>query len=272
VTIGDKNFTEQFVLGELYRQALAAEGFNVSINRNIGPTEVSYQAVASGRLAMYPEYLDVWNTSVAGYTKQFSSAQSAYQAAEEFAQAHGMVLLTPTPFSDTEALGILRSYGVDHGLRTMEDLGAAATDMTIGAPPEFQSSPTGLPAIEQAYGFSPAAVKPLDIGAQYTALERGTVQAAYVTTTDGQLSNRAFQLLRDPQSVFGVGNVVPVVSQKVLAAEGPDFAATIDRVSRLLTLRVMRQLNADVDIYNQDPAAVARQFLQAHGLVAISPS
>src|SRR5436305_8998192 len=61
VTIGDKNFTEQFVLGELYYQALKAQGFTVYLNRNIGPTEVRVQALESGRLALYPEYLDIWN-------------------------------------------------------------------------------------------------------------------------------------------------------------------------------------------------------------------
>src|ERR1700736_5428613 len=53
--IGDKNFTEQFVLGSLYQQALKAQGFTVDLNRNIGPTEVTIQALQSGRLDMYPE-------------------------------------------------------------------------------------------------------------------------------------------------------------------------------------------------------------------------
>ena len=55
-------------------------------------------------------------------------------------------------------------------------------------------------------------------------------------------------------------------------AEGPAFATTIDRVSRLLTVAVMRRLNAAVDISHQDPAVVAKHFLQAHGLVAASAS
>ena len=73
-------------------------------------------------------------------------------------------------------------------------------------------------------------------------------------------------LLKDPLKVLGSGNVVPVVSSKVLQAEGPAFARTINRVSKLLTLQAIRQLNAAVDIYNEDPAAVAQQFLAAYGL------
>jgi glycine betaine/choline ABC-type transport system substrate-binding protein len=56
----------------------------------------------------------------------------------------------------------------------------------------------------------------------------------------------------------------------VILAEGPAFAATIERVSRLLTTPVMRRLNAAVDIQNQDPAVVAKQFLLAHGIPAAS--
>ncbi len=272
VTIGDKNFTEQFVLGELYLQALQAQGFDVSLDRNIGPTEVSIQAVAKGNISMYPEYLDVWNQSVAGYRPPTANPRRAYANAEVYAQAHGLELLPPTPFSDTEAIAVTGAYANANHLRTLEDLRRVAPTLTLGAPPEFQKSPTGLSAIEQAYGFTPAAVKSLDIGAQYQALDQGTVQAAYVTTTDGQLYNRGYRLLQDPRGVFGIGNVVPVVSQTVLAAEGPAFQHTIDAVSALLTMREIRSLNSDVDVYNQDPAVAAKQFLQANGLVPASPS
>ena len=54
------------MLGELYRQALEAQGYTVVLNRNIGPTEVTIPALESGRLDMYPEYLDTWDSSVAG--------------------------------------------------------------------------------------------------------------------------------------------------------------------------------------------------------------
>ena len=67
--------------------------------------------------------------------------------------------------------------------------------------------------------------------------------------------------------MFGWGNVVPVVSASALAAEGPAFATTIDRVSELLTTSVMRQLNQAVDVSGQSPSAVAMQFLETHGLI-----
>jgi osmoprotectant transport system substrate-binding protein len=272
VTIGDKNFTEQFVLGELYTEALTAQGFSVALNRNIGPTEVTLQALQSGRLAMYPEYLDTWNSSIAGQQRPFRSLRSAFLAAQQYAVAHGLELLQPTPFSDTDAIGVLLDFAVRNGLSSIRDLRKVAQVLTLGAPPQFQQAPTGLPALEQAYGFVPATFKPLEIGEQYQALEQGLVQAADVTTTDGQLTTGNYVLMKDPLKVLGWGNVVPVVSAKVLQAEGPAFAATINRVTALLSLQAIRELNAAVDLSGEDPAAVAKQFLVAHGLAPATSS
>ncbi len=272
VTIGDKNFTEEFVLGQLYYQALQAQGFPVLINQNIGPTEVTMQALRSGQLGMYPEYLDTWNSSVAGYPESFTRGRAAYLAAQHYALTHGFELLDPTPFSDTSAIGVTVAYADQNRLRTIGDLRKVAQTLTLGAPPQFQQEAGGLPALQQAYSFTPAAFKALEIGDQYLALDQSRVQAADVNTTDGQLTTGNYTLLNDPKRVFGVGNVVPVVSAKVLDAEGPAFAATINRVSALLTLTTIRELNAAVDVAGQDPPTVAKRFLVDHGLIPATTS
>jgi osmoprotectant transport system substrate-binding protein len=272
VTIGDKNYTEQFVLGQLYLQALQADGFTVNLNDNIGPTEVTTQALSAGTLAMYPEYLDLFNTAVAGYKHSFRTQFDAYAAAQRYALAHGLDLLSPTPFSDTDAIGVTVAYAADNRLRTIRDLHRVASSLTVGGPPQFQQDAPGLTEIEQAYGVTPAAFKVLAIGDQYAALNDGVVQAADVNTTDGQLSSGDYTLLRDPHRIFGWGNVVPVISAKALAAEGPAFATTIDRVDAALTTSAMRQLNSDVDVAQQNPADVAKQFLETHGLLTPAPS
>ncbi len=272
VTIGDKNFTEQFLLGELYKQALQAQGFAVVLDPNIGPSEVTIPALANGRLDMYPEYIGTWNRTIAGDTETFASLSDALRAGRAYAAAHGFELLTATPFSNTDAIAVTRGYALANRLGTIDDLRPLAATMTLGAPLQFQQRPTGLPALEAAYGFLPASFKALDVGSQYQALDKGTVQAADVNTTDGQLASGTYQLLADPRHAFGWGNVVPVAPAKVLLAEGPAFARTINRVNSLLSTPVMRTLNAAVDIGHQTPAAVAKQFLQAHGLVPTTAS
>jgi osmoprotectant transport system substrate-binding protein len=272
ITIGDKNYTEQFVLGQLYSQALQADGFTVNLSDNIGPTDVTAQALNSGTLAMYPEYLNVFDTAVAGYQHSFRSQFDAYAAAQRYAVAHGLDLLPPTPFSDTDAIGVTVAYASANRLHSIRDLRKVATSLTLGGPPQFQQGSPGLPAIEQAYGVMPAAFKALPVGDQYAELNDSSVQAADVNTTDGQLASGDYTLLRDPHRIFGWGNVVPVISSKALAAEGPAFATTIDRVDAALTTAAMRQLNADVDVAQQSPDAVAKQFLETHGLLTPAPS
>lgn len=90
---------------------------------------------------------------------------------------------------------------------------------------------------------------------------------ADVFSTDAQLQRVHFTILQDTKHIFGFQNVAPVVSQKVLNAEGPAFAQTLNAVSAKLTVPVMQKLNAAVDINKLDPKDVAHTFLKANGLV-----
>jgi osmoprotectant transport system substrate-binding protein len=264
VVIGDKNTPEQFVLGELYEEALASQGFSVSLNRNIGPPGVTIRALHQGSLNLYPEYIDVWNKQIAHDTHAFASSRAAYAAGQRFAIGQGLQLLNPTPFGNTEALAVTDYYATQHRLRIMGDLGRLAQPLTVGGPPQFKTS--GLIELERAYGFSTHAFKVLPVGGQYQALNQGAIQAAEVNTTDGDLATGDYRVLKDPRHVLGWGNVVPVVTQKTLQNEGPTFTATINAVSALLTLSAMRQMNEQVE-QHVDPATVAAQFLETHGLI-----
>ncbi len=264
ITVGDKNTPEQFVLGELYEQALAARGFPVSLNRNIGPTGVTIHAMRQGTLDLYPEYIDAWNQDVAHDTTKFRSFHGAYQAGQQYALSHGFELLKPTPFGNTPAIVVTDYFARTHGLRQIADLGPFSSALTVGGPLQFKAS--GLPALERVYNLPPPIYKVLPVGGQYDALDTGAVQAAEVNLTDGSLATGDYRVLVDPKRVLGWGNVVPVVTQKVLKAEGPTFVATINAVSALLTLPTMRELNEQVD-QHLDPAAVATQFLETHGMI-----
>ena len=40
MTVGSKNFTEQFILGEIYAQALEAAGYDVKTDLNLGAEQL----------------------------------------------------------------------------------------------------------------------------------------------------------------------------------------------------------------------------------------
>jgi osmoprotectant transport system substrate-binding protein len=267
VTIGDKNYSEQFVLGQLWLQALTAQGYKVSLNENIGPPGVVREALKNGSLAMYPEYLDVFDQTVAGYRRGFHTRRSAYAAAQLYAQRNGLQLLAPTPFSDTSGVAVTLTYATTHHLRDLRDLDRLNGAFTIGGAAGFQASQPGLPTLASVYGVTPHAFHAIAVGSQYGELDSDTIQAAFVNTTDGELASGDYRVLGDPRHVFGFGNVVPVVSAAVLAKEGPAFAATIERVDRTLTLSTIRLLDDAADATGANPATIATAYLQTHGLL-----
>ena len=265
VTLGDKNFPEEYVLGDLYADALKARGFSVSIKGNIGSSELIYQALKNGDLGVYPEYTGVLLSTIAKQNKTPASATATYDEANTYVKAHGSQLLNATPFCDTDAIGVLASYATAHHLASVADIKALGKSFVIAGAPEFATRFEGLLGLKQLYGLDPG-FKPLAIGLQYTALDAGQVQGADVFTTDGQLTSGKYTLLRDPKNVFGFQNVAPLVSKKVLAAEGPAFEATLNAVSSKLTTQAMQQMNGAVTINKDDPNAVAQKFLAANGL------
>src|SRR3954454_7603333 len=104
ITIGTKNFTEQFILGELYKQALEASGFKVSLKSDIGSSEIVDRALTAGSLDMYPEYTGVLLSEIAGVRERPRSPQGAFRWAKAFEEKRGFTLLSMTPFSDSNAL------------------------------------------------------------------------------------------------------------------------------------------------------------------------
>jgi osmoprotectant transport system substrate-binding protein len=267
VTLGDKNFTEQFILGELYAQALRAKGYKVNVKSNIGSSEIIDKAITSGSLDLYPEYTGVILSELAHETKRPSDADAAYAAAKKFEQGRGFTLLDKTPFFDSDALAVKPAYAKKYGLKTLADLKKAAGKVRLGAPPEFRTRFSGLVGLKDEYGLTNFDFKPLSIGLQYKALDSGRIDTADVFTTDGQLQRGSYVVLKDPKFIFGFQNVTPVVSQKVLDREGPAFAQTLNAVTAKLTTEAMSRMNAAVDIDKRKPAAVAKAFLQANSLV-----
>jgi osmoprotectant transport system substrate-binding protein len=266
VTIGDKNFAEENILGALYAQALEAKGFTVKLKDNIGSSEITYKALTSGQIDMYPEYTGTLLSAIAEQTKNPASAAAAYEQAKAFVEKHGLTLLSYTPFYDSDALATLPSYATKHNISSVADLKPLGKSVKLGAAPEFATRFEGLKGLEAEYGVKPT-FKPIAIELSYKALETGQVDVQDVFTTDGQLLGGKFKVLEDPKHVFGFQNVAPVVKQSVVTSEGPAFAETLNKVTSLLTTKAIQQMNAAVSIDKQSAGTVAKQFLQANGLL-----
>src|SRR5947209_6116748 len=225
VTLGTKNFPEEYILGQLYLQALQAKGFTVNLKNSIGSTEVTDTALTSGKIDMYPEYTGTIVQEVEKSKTLPTSATATYNAAKAFEEKRGFTLLQPTPFFDRDALAVKPAYARQHGLTTISDLSKVGA-FSYGAPPENKTRYQGVVGLEQLYGLRKLNFVPLTIGLQYQALDSGKVQVADVFTTDGQLLGGKYTVLSDPKLLFGFQNAVPVVKKSLVTSEGPAFAQT----------------------------------------------
>ena len=272
VTIGTKDFTEEFVLGELYKQALEAKGYTVNLKRNIGPTEITDKALTSKQIDAYPEYTGITTAVVAKDDSLSPSKEDTAQKAKAFYEKRGQTVVGPTPFQDVDAIATTKAFAQKNNLKSVADL-KNLPSFSLGARPEFKSRLTGLVGMKKQYGIDNAKFKQLALGLQYQALDKGDVDSANVFSTDAQLASGKYTVLQDPKGVFGFQQVYFVINKaKYDQLGGTQFSQVIDSVNKLLTNPAMQSMNAAVDLDKKDPKAVAAQFLKANGVTGGSGS
>jgi osmoprotectant transport system substrate-binding protein len=262
VTLGTKNFTEEFIVGQLYKQALAKKGCKVNYKEDIGATEVVDKALTSGQIDAYPEYTGESVATVAGINQNVTSPAQEYSLAKKFYAKRGQVMSQMTPFFDTDAIAVTKAYATKHGLKTTADL-KKVPHFTLGARPEFLNREEGALGMKQVYGVKSFSFKSLALGLQYQALDSGAVQAIDVFTTDPQLASGKYVVLKDPKNIFGFQNIALVIDKKKVNA-CPGLLDTVNGVNKLLTTPAIIAMNKAVAIDHQQPAAVASAFLKAN--------
>jgi osmoprotectant transport system substrate-binding protein len=263
--MGDKNFSEEYLLGDLYQQALQAQGYTVDLKPNLGSSELADAALQSGKIDGLPEYTGVIYTELAHLGDQPKTAAITLAGATSYEKKRGVSVLAPTPFQDKDGVAVLKPYATAHGLKSIGDLKKVGS-FSYGGPPENRTRFQGVVGLKQAYGLNNIQFKPLVIGSQYTALDDQKVDTIAIFTTDGQLASGKYVTLTDDKGIFGYQQVVPIIKSSKLAQMGPAFSATLNKVDALLTLPAIIALNKAVQIDKQDAATVAKEFLKANHL------
>jgi glycine betaine/choline ABC-type transport system substrate-binding protein len=270
ITVGSKNFTEQFILGEIYAQALQAAGYKVKKDLNLGSEQIAFKALKGGDLDGYPEYTSTALTSffdVKATDVPSDAKQAVEQSRDEFAK-EGLVAFNPTPFTSANAVGTLKKTADELGVKKVSDLEGKSQDLTLYGSPECRQRPDCLVGLQQDYGLEFKRFVPVDIGLRYDVLDKGQADLSIIFTTDAQLSTRKdIAILEDDKKVFPPGNVTFVARQEVVDRAGPDMQETIELVQKGLTENVMRELNARVDVDREEPRQAARAYLRESGYI-----
>jgi len=270
LTIGSKNFDEQFILGEIYAQGLEAAGYTVNKDLNLGSEQVALKALNSGEVDGYPEYTSTALTSFFGFAPEDvpGDAQQAYEDSLDEFEGEGLVVFPPTPFSSANAVGLLTETADDLGVSTISDLEDVSEDLTLAGSPECRERIDCLKGLEDNYGLSFGRFTPVDIELRYEVLDQGDADLSILFTTDGQLATSDdYTLLEDDQGLLPSGNVLFVTTEEAVDEAGPDYQETVEKVQEGLTLEVMQELNARVGLDREKPEDVAADYLREAGYV-----
>jgi osmoprotectant transport system substrate-binding protein len=269
LTIGSKNFPESEITGEIYAQALEAAGYKVKTDLSLGSETIALKTLKAGQVSGYPEYTSTALESLFGLEPEEvpADSQEAYEKANKELEKDGLTAFPPTPFSSANAVGTLKKTAEKYGLKTVSDLEGVSQKLSLYGSPECRERIDCLAGLEKLYGLKFASFHPVDIGLRYTVLEKGQADLSILFTTDPQLSAESdkFVILEDDKEVFPAGNVIFVTSQKVAEEAGPDYEKTIVQVQEGLTLPVMQELNARVELEKETAKEAAAQYLKGAG-------
>ncbi len=268
ITIGSKNFTEEFILGEIYAQALQAAGYKVKKQLNLGSEQIALKALKAGRVDAYPEYTGTILTSFCKVKDKDVNHDpaAAYTQAKTCMVKDGITAEAPTPFTDSNGFAVTQATAKKLGnITTLSDLKDKASTLTISGPPECQQRIDCLLGLEKTYGLKFKKFLSIDLAKRHEVIKNGQTDVGEVFTTDGQIKADNLVLLKDDMQLFPPYNATLLAKTPVADAAGPDFAKTVNLVTAGLTLPVMQELNSRVDLDKEKPAAVAKEYLKEAG-------
>jgi glycine betaine/choline ABC-type transport system substrate-binding protein len=269
ITVGSKNFDEQFILGNIYAEALTAAGYTVKKQLNLGSEQIAFKALKKGNIDAYPEYTGTALTSFYKVktddvprdpTKSFSDLKS------DLAKDN-ITAMPQTPFQNTYKVTSTKKTAQKYGTpKTLTDLVAkAGNSVKLSGFPECRQRTDCYVGLEQTYKWKP---KFVSSQGQYTDLDQGQADFTMGFSTDGALSTGKYVTYDDDKALFPPYYVTFMVRNETAQKLGEAGQAVIEKIQKPLTEKVMQELNSRVSIDKQKPEDVARAYLQEAGFIA----
>ena len=269
VTVGAKNFTEQYVCGNLIAILLEENGFKVEKQFGTG-SAITREGLETGQTDLYPEYTGTAWQVYLQQEEMVNDPVELYNKVKAMDAENGIVWLDRWPLNDTYALGIKKDTVSKYG-SSISDLGAYISsnpkDVIVGVDAEFYERPDGFFAMADRYGFEldKKQIKTMDIGLSYEALNRDQVNVAMVFSTDGLLRKYDLHVLEDDKQFFPVYNIAVTVREEILE-KYPEIRDILKPLAELDDV-TMQNLNYQVDAEGLPAEVVAEKYLKDKGII-----
>ena len=270
ITVGSKNFDEQFILGEIYSQALEAAGFKVDKKLNLGSEQIAYKALKSGQVDAYPEYTGTSLSSFFGLKTDEvpKDPDEAYEMAKAEYAKQDITALPRTQFENTYRIATTTDKQKEllKGAKTVSEVAALpnASELSIAGFPECRQRTDCLLGLKQVYNWTPEFVS--DEG-KYEPIDKDRADLGFVFSTDGELNTGKYAIIEDDKSLFPPYNISFGIRNDALEKIGTKGEEIILAVQEPLTEAVMQELNSRASIDKEEPEAVAADYLREEGFI-----
>ena len=256
ITVGSKNFNENYLLAEIISQSLELEGFSIDRKFGLGGTLVCYEALANGEIDVYVEYTG----TLAQAILKINELTPTIDQLNALVSGQGLQVLDSIGFNNTYALVMREQLAREKGIYRVSDL-AAHPELVLAFSLEFLNREDGWPGLAGTYNLTG---KPTGIehGLAYQAIAKGSVDVTDAYSTDGELSRYALTILDDDRGFFPQYFAVPFAHSALPDRAGEVLARLAGRIDD----DRMQELNSRTTLDGKSFAEVASEFLREEGL------
>lgn len=270
ISVGGKNFTEQYILSEMTAFLLEDEGFKVKQMNNLGSTVVR-KALENNQVDLMWEYT---GTALITYMGQnpIADPDKTFEKVKDLDAKNNIHWMNMSKVNNTYALAMTKEKADELDIHSISDLGdyisAHPDELTIASDAEFANRKDGLPGVEEKYGFDFGAqnIKQMDIGLTQRALDKGQVDVSVAFETDATIRAYGLVTLEDDKQFFPPYRAAVSVNKEALK-KYPEVEEITGRLAEKLDSEIMRELNYKVDIEGNSVSVVAYEWLVDNGMI-----
>jgi osmoprotectant transport system permease protein len=255
VVIGSKAFPESWILGDALLELVQRSGAATAEHRkNLGGTEIAYQALLSGSIDVYPEY----SGTISEVILKDKGQRSLEQLRSALSKV-GVAVSESLGFNDGYALAVTARTAARHGLKKISDL-SLHPDLRLGLTHEFLGRSDGYPGLTNRYGLAMNDVRGLQHELAYEAMAKGQIDVTDIYTTDPQIEQLSLVLLDDDRSFFPRYDAV-LLYRLDLTKRAPGALEAMARLVGKIDERAMMHANAAVALRKSTTEEAARMLL-----------
>lgn len=249
IIVGSKKFTESYVLAEIAKQSLGADGMPVEHRQGMGGTIILWEALRTRQIGLYPEYTG----TIAEEILKNPSITSVEAMRAELAKS-GVGMSDELGFNNTYALVMRREAAASAHIRTISDL-HNHSELRFGLTHEFIDRRDGWQPLAARYGLQPRELKGIDHGLGYEALRVGSIDVKDAYSTDAKIAENDLVALEDDLKFFPQYKAV-FLYRLLLPTKALD---ALQKLSGTLDETRMIRLNAEAE-RTKDYARAAAQY------------